>query len=66
MGNRQADTTAAKEVGYESKRILADKRYDLVVLDELTYTLAYHYLDTEEVIASLQNRPTQQSVIVSD
>ena len=45
--------------------VLADKRYDLVVLDELTYMLAYHYLDTEEVIASLQNRPAQQSVIVT-
>lgn len=45
--------------------MLADKRYDLVVLDELTYMLAYHYLDTEEVIASLQNRPAQQSVIVT-
>ena len=63
--NRQADIDAAKEVWSESKRMLADKRYDLVVLDELTYMLAYHYLDTEEVIASLQNRPAQQSVIVT-
>ena len=62
---RQADIDAAKEVWSESKRMLADKRYDLVVLDELTYMLAYHYLDTEEVIASLQNRPAQQSVIVT-
>lgn len=44
--NRQADIDAAKEVWSESKRMLADKRYDLVVLDELTYMLAYHYLDT--------------------
>mgnify|MGYP005940619335 CR=1 FL=1 len=43
--NRQADIDAAKEVWSESKRMLADKRYDLVVLDELTYMLAYHYLD---------------------
>ncbi len=41
--------------------MLADKRYDLVVLDELTYMLAYHYLDTEEVIASLQNRPVKHA-----
>lgn len=37
--------------------MLADKRYDLVVLDELTYMLAYHYLDTEEVIASSAKPP---------
>ncbi|MFP1463439.1 cob(I)yrinic acid a,c-diamide adenosyltransferase [Escherichia coli] len=44
---------------------MADKRYDLVVLDELTYMLAYHYLDNRRVIASLQNRPAQQNVPLS-
>lgn len=63
--NREADIEAAKAVWQESKRMLADERYDLVVLDELTYMLAYHYLDTEEVIAALQNRPSHQSVIVT-
>ncbi|EGO8360784.1 cob(I)yrinic acid a,c-diamide adenosyltransferase [Escherichia coli] len=63
--NREADIEAAKVVWQESKRMLADERYDLVVLDELTYMLAYHYLDTEEVIAALQNRPSHQSVIVT-
>ncbi|SQB20964.1 cob(I)yrinic acid a,c-diamide adenosyltransferase [Citrobacter koseri] len=45
--------------------MLADPRYDLVVLDELTYMLAYHYLDTQDVIAAIVNRPEQQSVIVT-
>lgn len=63
--NREADIEAANVVWQESKRMLADERYDLVVLDELTYMLAYHYLETEEVIAALQNRPSHQSVIVT-
>ena len=63
--NREADIEAAKVVWQESKRMLTDERYDLVVLDELTYMLAYHYLDIEEVIAALQNRPSHQSVIVT-
>lgn len=45
--------------------MLADAHYDLVVLDELTYMLAYHYLDTDEVIAAIRERPAQQSVIVT-
>lgn len=63
--NRESDIAAALAVWTESKRMLADAHYDLVVLDELTYMLAYHYLDTEEVIAAIKERPAQQSVIVT-
>ncbi|MBN6043888.1 cob(I)yrinic acid a,c-diamide adenosyltransferase [Citrobacter sp. ku-bf4] len=63
--NRETDIAAALAVWAESKRMLADAHYDLVVLDELTYMLAYHYLDTEEVIAAIRERPAQQSVIVT-
>ncbi|HCW7016190.1 TPA: cob(I)yrinic acid a,c-diamide adenosyltransferase [Citrobacter farmeri] len=63
--NRESDIAAALAVWKESKRMLADVHYDLVVLDELTYMLAYHYLDTEEVIAAIRERPAQQSVIVT-
>lgn len=63
--NRETDIEAATAVWQESKRMLADPNYDLVVLDELTYMLAYHYLDTQEVIAAVENRPVQQTVIVT-
>ncbi|QIR22345.1 cob(I)yrinic acid a,c-diamide adenosyltransferase [Enterobacter sp. SES19] len=63
--NRETDIQAAAAVWQESKRMLADPSYDLVVLDELTYMLAYHYLDTQEVIAAVENRPAQQTVIVT-
>ncbi|WP_336218886.1 cob(I)yrinic acid a,c-diamide adenosyltransferase [Citrobacter amalonaticus] len=63
--NREADISAAQAVWAESKRMLSDAHYDLVVLDELTYMLAYHYLDTEEVLAAIRERPVQQSVIVT-
>ena len=63
--NRETDIQAATAVWQESKRMLADPRSDLVVLDELTYMLAYHYLDSQEVIAAVENRPVQQTVIVT-
>lgn len=63
--NREADIDAARAVWSESKRMLSDAHYDLVILDELTYMLAYHYLDTEAVLAAIRERPAQQSVIVT-
>ena len=63
--NAQVDTEAARKVWQESKRMLADESYDLVILDEITYMLTYHYLDTQEVMNAIQSRPQQQSVIVT-
>ncbi|MED9215317.1 cob(I)yrinic acid a,c-diamide adenosyltransferase [Escherichia coli] len=63
--NTQIDIKAAQKVWQESKRMLADESYDLVILDELTYMLTYHYLDTQEVVDAIKLRPQQQSVIVT-
>ncbi|MFB0974614.1 MAG: cob(I)yrinic acid a,c-diamide adenosyltransferase, partial [Tolumonas sp.] len=38
---------------------------DVVLLDELTYMVAYHYLDVDEVITALTNRPLHQHVIIT-
>ncbi|HFB2116001.1 TPA: cob(I)yrinic acid a,c-diamide adenosyltransferase [Escherichia coli] len=59
------DFEAARVVWQESKRMLADENYDLVILDELTYMLTYHYLDIQEVVNAIKSRPYQQSVIVT-
>ena len=45
--------------------MLADGSYDLVVLDELTYMLGYKYLDREMVLKAIENRPSEQSVVVT-
>jgi len=44
---------------------LANPSVDLVVLDELTYMLAYHYLEEDAVVQAIQNRPVEQSVVVT-
>ncbi|MDG1292642.1 MAG: cob(I)yrinic acid a,c-diamide adenosyltransferase [Pseudomonadales bacterium] len=63
--DRSADIAAAKKTWEVSKALLADESVYLVVLDELTYMLAYDYLDEDEVIAALKNRPEKQSVVVT-
>ncbi|MDF3830644.1 MULTISPECIES: cob(I)yrinic acid a,c-diamide adenosyltransferase [unclassified Pseudocitrobacter] len=63
--DRESDTAACMAVWQHAKRMLADASLDLVVLDELTYMVAYDYLPLEEVLSALRQRPTHQSVIIT-
>ena len=45
--------------------MLADPSYDLVVLDEMTYMIAFDYLSEAEIIEAIANRPREQSVVVT-
>ncbi|KAA1194134.1 cob(I)yrinic acid a,c-diamide adenosyltransferase [Pseudohalioglobus sediminis] len=63
--DREADIKAAKDTWAVALPMLGDPSYDLVVLDELTYMLAYNYLPEDEVIAALRDRPREQSVVVT-
>ncbi len=63
--DRSGDIAAAEKTWAAAEPMLADQRYDLVVLDELTYMLAYDYLDRDRVIAAIKNRPVEQSVVVT-
>jgi cob(I)alamin adenosyltransferase len=63
--DREADIRAARDTWNVARPMLENPDYDLVVLDELTYMLAYDYLPQEEVLAALRNRPREQSVVVT-
>jgi len=63
--NKETDRAAAQKVWQQAKHLLADDRIDVLLLDELTYMLGYSYLDTDEVITAIRNRPSSQSVIVT-
>lgn len=63
--DKSGDTEACMAVWQHAKRMLADERLDLVILDELTYMVAYDYLPLEEVVTALNNRPHHQSVIIT-
>lgn len=63
--DRDVDIKAAKATWAVARPMLEDPSYNLVVLDELTYMLAYKYLPQEEVLSALQNRPREQSVVVT-
>ncbi|WP_336707308.1 MULTISPECIES: cob(I)yrinic acid a,c-diamide adenosyltransferase [unclassified Cedecea] len=63
--NRETDTAACLAVWEHGKRMLADATLDMVILDELTYMVAYDYLPLEDVLIALANRPANQTVIVT-
>jgi cob(I)alamin adenosyltransferase len=63
--DRTADITAAEITWKKVVPLLQDPTYDLVVLDELTYMLAYKYLNEEMILTALKNRPENQSVVVT-
>ncbi|MEM1110509.1 MAG: cob(I)yrinic acid a,c-diamide adenosyltransferase [Pseudomonadota bacterium] len=63
--DRSGDIAAAERTWALAEPMLKDDSYDLVVLDELTYMLAYKYLDEETVLSALANRPESQSVVVT-
>lgn len=63
--DRSGDIAAAERTWKKAEQMLRDERYDLVVLDELTYMLAYNYLDENTVLQAINNRPKEQSVVVT-
>ena len=63
--DRESDMAAAERTWEYARAMLADASYDLVVLDELTYMLAFDYLPEDEVLSALTARPESQSVVVT-
>ncbi|NOH83287.1 cob(I)yrinic acid a,c-diamide adenosyltransferase [Vibrio sp. 03-59-1] len=63
--DKQSDTDAAQLVWKECKRMLQDDSIDVVLLDELTYMVTYGYIDLNEVIEALTQRPKMQSVVIT-
>jgi len=63
--DREADIAAAEAVWEQAKVFLADPKYHLVLLDELTYMLGYDYLNREEVLNAIRQRPENQSVVIT-
>ena len=63
--DKSKDTEAAQIVWQEAKRMLADESIDVVLLDELTYMVNYKYIDLDEVVEAIANRPKMQHVLVT-
>lgn len=63
--DKEKDTQAAIKAWSAAERYLKDESIDIILLDEITYMLSYHYLDVDRVIEALQHRPKMQHVIIT-
>ncbi|GBG13824.1 cob(I)alamin adenosyltransferase [Novimethylophilus kurashikiensis] len=63
--DRERDVQKAREGWEIAKRMLTDPSFNLVILDELTYTMNYGYLDADTVLADIAARPVMQHVVVT-
>ncbi len=63
--DREADRQAALETWQRALELLQDESMHLLVLDELTYMLAFDYLDETEVLSAIRSRPPRQHVVIT-
>ncbi len=63
--NLDRDKAVAQRGWNIAREIIAGGEYDLVILDELTYLMTWGWINSEDVIAVLNDRPAHVSVIVT-
>jgi cob(I)alamin adenosyltransferase len=63
--DRDQDIATSKRGWQVAMSMLNDPSYDLVVLDELTYLLSYDYLNIDQVLDALSQKPEMQHVVVT-
>ena len=64
-GSEEDHAAQAAEGWAEIKRRLADERHDLYLLDEFTYPMKWGWVDVDDVVATLANRPGRQHVVIT-
>jgi cob(I)alamin adenosyltransferase len=63
--NMEQDRKAAQAAWQQSHKMLTDSRYNLVILDEMTYMFRQNLLDINEVVATLRVRPQHMNVVIT-
>ncbi len=65
QGDDEDHAQAAAEGWAEVKRRICEERHDLYVLDEFTYPMAWGWVDVDDVVETLVNRPGRQYVVIT-
>lgn len=63
--DKAQDIAAAQKVWSQNKALLQNTNVDVVLMDELTYMVAYKYIELDEVLEALKNRPINQHAIIT-
>jgi cob(I)alamin adenosyltransferase len=65
QGSDEDHAAAALEGWQEIRRRLAAEAHGLYVLDEFTYPMAWGWVDVDEVVETLRDRPGHQHVVIT-
>ena len=63
--SREKDIASAQAAWAIAKKILQDDSYDLVIFDEMTYMFKYDYLDLNDVLKTIKQRPARQNLVLT-
>lgn len=63
--DRERDVAKAQAAWALAREMLADESLGLLVFDEINIALKYRYLDVQQVIADLHQRPPMQHVVLT-
>ena len=61
----EKDKATARRGFQLAKEKIESNNYDLIILDELTYLPNYKFLDVEEIITVLKNKPNKLNLIIT-
>lgn len=64
-GTEEEHADAAREGWAEIKRRLAAQTHTLYILDEFTYTMKWGWVDVDDVVTTLRERPGHQHVVIT-
>lgn len=65
QGEAEDHEVAAREGWQEIKRRLAEESHDLLILDEFTYPMKWGWVDVDDVVTTITNRPGFQHVVIT-
>jgi cob(I)alamin adenosyltransferase len=65
QGDEEDHAAAAAEGWAEIKRRIAAEEHDLLLLDEFTYPVNWGWVDIDDVVETLANRPGHQHVVIT-
>ena len=55
----------AREAWAHAKAVIQAGEYQLVVLDEITYPMTWGWIDTDDVVATIRDRPEKVNVVAT-
>ncbi|HYD10913.1 MAG TPA: cob(I)yrinic acid a,c-diamide adenosyltransferase [Acidimicrobiales bacterium] len=59
------DQAVAKEAWKQARSLIAAGQHDLVILDEITYPMNWGWIDTDDVVATVRDRPEHVHVVIT-